>query len=64
MVRAGVPGRIAMSISGHRTRAVFDRYDIVREDDIRDAMQRTERYRQMSQFPVTRGGYNDITHYE
>jgi integrase len=38
MVRSGVPEKNVMQISGHKTRAVFDRYDIGSEDDIQEAM--------------------------
>jgi integrase len=41
---AGVPERVAMKITGHRTRAVFDRYHIVSPDNLRAAVDKLRRH--------------------
>ena len=44
LVRAGVPERVAMQMTGHKTRAVFERDNIVSEGDLRDAARRLNTY--------------------
>jgi integrase len=44
--RAGVPRAVAMSITGHKTESVYRRYDIVSEEDLRDAGRRLEAWRE------------------
>lgn len=42
LINAGVPERVAMNITGHKTRDVFDRYHIVSTEDVSNAMRKLE----------------------
>jgi integrase len=55
MVNLGVPERVAMTVTGHKTRALFDRYHIVSPGDLQDVARRLA-----GTFPGTVGGSRGV----
>ncbi len=48
LVEAGVSEQAAMAVTGHKTRSIFQRYNIVKSDTVRQGMQRLDDYRKGS----------------
>jgi hypothetical protein len=49
LIRAGVQEQVAMAISGHLTRAVLSRYNIVSEHDLTDAVRKLQKFQEAAE---------------
>jgi integrase len=60
MIEAGVPEKTAMEITGHKTRSMLDRYNIVNEAQKRDAVRKTHLFRTSRTEPAQRQKDEDV----
>ena len=56
LIRASVPERVAMLLTGHKTRAIFDRYNIINEQELLDAGDQLVAYLAQHAQATPRGG--------
>ncbi|HOZ60647.1 MAG TPA: hypothetical protein PK914_00860, partial [Smithellaceae bacterium] len=56
----GVPERVAMTISGHKTRNVFDRYNIVSQEDLKEAARKRQLFSE-TQNKISKSSYKLVT---
>ena len=56
----GVPERVAMTISGHKTRSVFDRYNIVSQEDLKEAARKRQLFSE-TQNKISKSSYKLVT---